>query len=154
MVGGGHVSPPWAHPRGSESRRGDGPRASRRSAGAGRGLPWVNGPHGDVGPFLLPEGKPRPTKATVSSGISEPIVEWSFVVTRPRPRPEGLPRRVHGQSLPTQLTYTSDASYLYTAVILKLLAPSTTRRAHETTLWLGLPRRAAEGVSSRENGHF
>ena len=114
MVGGGHVSPPWAHPRGSESRRGDGPRASRRSAGAGRGLPWVNGPHGDVGPFLLPEGKPRPTKATVSSGISEPIVEWSFVVTRPRPRPEGLPRRVHGQSLPTQLTYTSDASGLQT----------------------------------------
>ena len=42
------------------------------------------------------------------------IVEWSFVVTRPRPRPEGLPRRVHGQSLATQLTYTSDASGLQT----------------------------------------
>ena len=75
MVGGGQVSPPWAHPRGSESWRRDGPRASRRSVGTSGGLPWVNGPHGDVGPFLLPEGKPRPTKATVSSSISEPIVE-------------------------------------------------------------------------------
>lgn len=35
----------------------------------------MNGPHGDVGPFLLPEGKPRPSKATVSSDISEPTVE-------------------------------------------------------------------------------
>ena len=35
-------------------------------------------------------------------------------------------------------------------MILKLLAPSTTRRAHEITLWLGPPPRAVDGVPGRD----
>ena len=59
MIGGGLVSPPWAHPRGSKSRRRDSIPEVR---GCWRGLAWVNGPHGNVGPPPPPRGATKADK--------------------------------------------------------------------------------------------